>query len=65
MVSNEHEENGQPTAALAAVALAVGANVDDAWDIAVEAARLPTAEAAYREAFRLAGEVAYRKFGQV
>ncbi|QSZ53257.1 hypothetical protein RI444_15525 [Paenarthrobacter sp. AT5] len=64
MGSTEHKENGQPTAALAAVALAVGANVDDAWKIALEAAKQPTDEAAYREAFRLAGEVAYKNFGQ-
>lgn len=50
--------------ALAAVAIALGVNVDDAWTIAGEAARQATEEAAYREAFRLAGDVAYRNFGQ-
>lgn len=50
--------------ALAAVAIAVGANVDDAWTIAGEAAREQTEEAAYREAYRLAGEKAFARFGQ-
>ena len=49
--------------ALAAVAIAVGVGVEDAWAIAGEAALKDTEEAAYREAFRLAGDVAYRRFG--
>ena len=61
---SEHTENWQPTTALAAVALCVGASVDEAWAIALEAAKQPSAEAAYREAFRLAGETAYKNFGQ-
>jgi len=64
MGSTEHTENRQPTAALAAVALSVGAGVDDAWNIALEARKQATEEAAYREAFRLAGEIAYKNFGQ-
>lgn len=50
--------------ALAAVAISVGASIDDAWAIAGEAARQDTEESAYREAYRLAGDVAYRRFGQ-
>lgn len=64
MGSTEHNENRQPTAALAAVALSVGASVDDAWNIALEAAKQQTDEAAYREAFRLAGEAVYSRFVQ-
>ncbi|MFE4195262.1 hypothetical protein ACFRJ9_05305 [Paenarthrobacter sp. NPDC056912] len=64
MGSTEHTENRQPTAALAAVALSVGASLDDAWNIALEAGKQTTDEAAYREAFRLAGGTAYKRFDQ-
>ena len=57
-----HTENSRT--ALAAVALSVGASIEDAWTIAGEAARKDSEEAAYREAYRLAGDVAYRRFGQ-
>ncbi|MFE4195276.1 hypothetical protein ACFRJ9_05385 [Paenarthrobacter sp. NPDC056912] len=66
MGSTEHTpETRHSLAGLAAVALSVGTSVDDDWGTAQEAATKPTEESAYREALRLAGDVAYRKFGQV
>ena len=64
MGTTKNTETTQPMTALAAVALSVGASVDDAWKIADQAATQLTEEAAYREAFRLAGESAYKRFGQ-
>ncbi|MGJ3189239.1 hypothetical protein [Paenarthrobacter sp. FR1] len=64
MGSIEYTEHRQSVTALAAVALAVGTSVDDAWKIALEAAKQSTEEACYREAFRLAGGVAYSRFSQ-
>lgn len=47
------------TTALAAVAVAVGLSADEAWSVALRAVNEVSEEASFREAFRLAGDIAF------
>lgn len=59
MSMGKSSEDSGHAIALAAVAVAVGLSADEAWSVALRAAHEVSEEAAFKAAFRYAGDIVY------